>query len=426
VNVLDTPPGYVQFDEERLRRYVAGLPDVRARLGGLASDWAIREVGDGNLNVVFLVNGPEGGVCVKQSLPHIRAVKSWRLPLERTFFEYSYFRIVAPLAPGATPSVYHYEPELFCMVMEQLSPHVVLRRGLVAGRTYPRVAHDVAEYVARACFYTSDLGRPFEAKLDALTIFAKNHALLRITTDLVFNDPYREVERNRWTAPQLDEIAIAFRSDGALKIAAARLGLAFLTNAQALIHGDLHSGSVMVTETDTRVIDPEFALYGPIGFDLGAFVGNLLISYLSQPGHATATESRTVVADWVLAQIPIFWDRFRARFLELWQTDAAGDAFAPQTFADASSRAALLAEQQRYMDGLYADMIGFAAVKMIRRILGFAHVIDFEEISDRDTRARMEGATLQLARSMLTEPERFDTTAKLVAAARAQSTHAHM
>jgi 5-methylthioribose kinase len=426
VNVLDTPPGYVQFDENRLRRYVAELPDVRARLGGVAGDWAIREVGDGNLNLVFLVNGPQGGVCVKQSVPHIRAVKSWRLPLERTFFEYSYFRIVAPIAPGSTPSIYHYDPELFCMVMEQLSPHLVLRRGLVAGETYPRVARDIADYVARVCFYTSDLGRRFEAKLDAASIFTKNHALLRITTDLVFNDPYREVERNRWTTPQLDDIAVAFRSDGALKIAAARLGLAFLTNTQALIHGDLHSGSVMVTESDTRVIDPEFAFYGPIGFDLGAFVGNLLIGYLSQPGHATAPGTRTVVADWVLEQVPIFWDRFRTRFLELWQADAAGDAFAPEMFADASSRSALLAEQERYMDGLYADMIGFAAVKMIRRILGFAHVIDFEEITDRDKRATIERATLQLARNMLTEPERFDTTAKLVEAARMQAASAHI
>jgi 5-methylthioribose kinase len=95
-------------------------------------------------------------------------------------------------------------------------------------------------------------------------------------------------------------------------------------------------------------------------------------------------------------------------------------------FADASSRSALLAEQERYMDGLYADMIGFAAVKMIRRILGFAHVIDFEEITDRDKRATIERATLQLARNMLTEPERFDTTAKLVEAARMQAASAHI
>jgi len=51
--------------------------------------------------------------------------------------------------------------------------------------------------------------------------------------------------------------------DAPLKLAAARYGQKFLNQPEALIHGDLHSGSVMVTESDTRVIDPEFAFYGP-------------------------------------------------------------------------------------------------------------------------------------------------------------------
>ncbi len=95
------------------------------------------------------------------------------------------------------------------------------------------------------------------------------------------------MERNRWTSPELDDVAARIRADGPLKIAAARRGHQFLASSQALIHGDLHTGSVMVTESDTRVIDPEFAVYGPIGFDLGAFLANLLMSYYSQPGHAS-------------------------------------------------------------------------------------------------------------------------------------------
>ena len=41
----------------------------------------------------------------------------------------------------------------------------------------------------------------------------------------------------------------------------------------------------MATEHDTRVIDPEFAFYGPIGFDVGALLANYLIAYLAQPGQ---------------------------------------------------------------------------------------------------------------------------------------------
>lgn len=420
MNALDTPPGYVQLDDPGLRRYLAGLPDLAQRLGGSRDAWEIREVGDGNLNLVFLVNGPAGGLCVKQSLPHIRAIKSWRLPVERTFYEYSYFRIVGPVVGDLAPAIYHYEPELFCLVMEQLTPHIVLRRGLVAGRTYPRAARDVAEFIARATFYTSDFGQRFEPKMDGMAIFAKNHGLLRITTDLVFADPYREVERNSRTSPQLDAIATAFGADGALKVAAARLGHKFLSSTQALIHSDLHSGSVMVTEADTRVIDPEFAFYGPIGMDLGAFLGNLLIGFFAQPGLASAMSARVEPQAWILAQIPVFWEHFRSRFLELWTTESCGDAYPPELFADAASRAILLVEQHRFMAELYDDMLGFAAVKMIRRILGFAHVADFLEIADPDRRAACERATLDLAHAMLTRPERFGSTRALCDGARAR------
>jgi len=38
------------------------------------------QVGDGNINFVFIVEGPAGGVAIKQSLPYIRCVgESWPL-----------------------------------------------------------------------------------------------------------------------------------------------------------------------------------------------------------------------------------------------------------------------------------------------------------------------------------------------------------
>ena len=48
----------------------------------------------------------------------------------------------------------------------------------------------------------------------------------------------------------------------------------------------------MVTEAETKVIDPEFAFYGPMGFDVGAVIANLLLNYYSQDGHATAEDPR--------------------------------------------------------------------------------------------------------------------------------------
>lgn len=68
----------------------------------------------------------------------------------------------------------------------------------------------------------------------------------------------------------------------------------FCERAQALIHGDLHTGSIMVTSDSTQVIDPEFAFYGPMGFDIGAFLGNLVLAFFAQDGHADKGNDRQV------------------------------------------------------------------------------------------------------------------------------------
>jgi 5-methylthioribose kinase len=399
---------YQILDADGVRGFLATLPDVRALLGAEPHTWRVREVGDGNLNLVFIVEGASGSVCVKQAVPYVRvAGPAWPMTPQRIFFEQAYYRAVAPFVGSLIPRVYHYEPALYCLVMERLAPHIILRQGLIAGRRYPHLGRALGEFVARAAFFTSDFARPFEHKMQAMALFAGNTALVRITVDLIFTDPYLLAPRNRHTSPQLDDYVGELRRDLGLKLAAARFGEKFLTDAQALVHGDLHSGSVMVTEQDTRVIDPEFAFIGPIGFDLGAFFGNLLLSYYAQPGHATAADDRRRYQDWVLEQARIFWITFRSHMLALFREHANGDLLPASMFSAPAEQAALECARCEFVDGLFADMLGFAACKMIRRILGFAHVIDFERIVDPVRRAGCEQNALAMARLLLTQPQRF-------------------
>ncbi len=409
--------GYRILDSRSLLPFVAGLEDACAQLGGGPDEWSVREVGDGNLNLVFIVEGPHGSVCVKQALPYVRAAgPSWPMSPERAFFEKSYYLAVAPFVGGLIPKILHYDANLYCIVMERLSPHIILRHGLIAGQRYPNLADDLGEYVARACYFTSNFAAPFEGKLDGIAQFAANQALLRITVDLVFTDPYILSERNHHTSPQLDDIVSDVRRDGPLKAAVARFGQKFLDHPEALIHGDLHSGSVMVTADDTRVIDPEFAFFGPIGFDLGAFFGNLLLSWYSQPGHASADDDRVGYQEWIIEQTHVFWHAFRRRFLSLWAEHAAGDAFPAALFSTPEDLAILHAARSAYLDGLFSDMLGFAACKMIRRLLGFAHVIDFDSIRDATVRARCEAGALSMARMLLTHPHQFGSIDAVAAA----------
>jgi 5-methylthioribose kinase len=411
------PSSYRILGTDTIPTFIGALPEIRSLLGGRPESWRVHEVGDGNLNLVFIVQGADGSVCVKQALPYVRvAGTSWPMTLERAFFEASYYSAVAPHVGGLIPRIYYYDPELYCTVMECLAPHIILRQGLIAGHRYPKVGRDIGEFVARASFFTSDLARPFEHKMDGIALFARNKELLRITVDLVFCDPYRFSERNRHTSPQLDVIVADLRADGPLKVAAAHFGQRFLNAAQALVHGDLHSGSVMVTEGNTRVIDPEFAFYGPIGFDLGAFLGNLLLSWYSQPGHATRQDDRVAYQQWILEQAEAFWDSFRSRFLALWAENAHGDVLPVSMFGRPGDATVLDTARRALVDGLFADMLGFGACKMIRRIVGFAHVSDFERIQDVTVRAGCEAGALAMARTLLTDPAQFRSIRDVAAA----------
>ena len=416
---LETPPGYRPLDEQSLPAWLAGLPEVASRLGGGPAEWKTAEVGDGNLNLVFLVEGPAGGVCVKQALPYVRLVgEGWPMTLKRAFFEHEYMRIQRPHVGRLIPEVYHYDPQLYAVVMELLKPHIIMRHGMIQGQRYPAFAGHIVEYMAQTLFMTSDFALPAGEKKALTAVFSDNTELCKITEDLIFTDPYRIAERNRWTAPQLDAIAAEFRADVGLKLAISRLKHKFLTSAEALIHGDLHTGSVMATESDTRVIDAEFAFVGPMGFDVGAVLGNLLLSYFSQDGHAGEGDSRAAYQDWILETLESVWNGFSARFLALWRGPAAkGDAYPRELFAEGSAATALETERQAVMARLYVDSIGFAAAKMIRRILGLAHVIDLEKIADPERRALCETRALRLARELMVNRRRFDSIAAVADAA---------
>jgi 5-methylthioribose kinase len=178
---------------------------------------------------------------------------------------------------------------------------------------------------------------------------------------------------------------------------------AFLTRSEALLHGDLHTGSVMVTETDTRVIDAEFAFFGPIGFDVGALLANLMLSYLAQSGHPGEPDTIAAYRRWLLDTIEAVWSGFESKFLALWRTSATGDAFIAELFADPAGAAALETYRHSTMARIFDDSVGFAGAKMARRILGLAHVEDLESIEDPKIRAACETKALHLARSLMLE-----------------------
>lgn len=371
-----------------------------SQIGKDTSQWKVREVGDGNLNLVFIVEGAEGAAVVKQALPYVRLVgDSWPLPLKRSFFEYHALTRQQARAPGSVPYIYHFDEGQALIIMEYLSPHIILRRALIEGRQLPNIATDIGLFMARTLFRGSDLHMATKDRKADLALFADNVELCDITENLVFSDPYFDAKMNRHTSPQLDGIVAELRADRDLKVEAQRMKHIFAANAETLLHGDLHSGSIMVTDTETRMIDPEFAFYGPIAFDVAMLLANFWMAFFSQRGHEQ-DGSRDAMRDYLIGVTVETWSVFRAEFSHLWRTERTGMLYQKSLFEDQGDRLGAEQALDHMLHSIWTDLLGFAGVEVHRRILGLAHNADFETIADPDLRARCEAKALKFGRHL--------------------------
>jgi 5-methylthioribose kinase len=86
---------------------------------------------------------------------------------------------------------------------------------------------------------------------------------------------------------------------------------------------------VQVGPESTWVIDAEFAFYGPIFFDVGKYLGNLLLNFLSLDGRASVADPLDAQRRWVTDSVTEVWRRFSARFVELWDAEGGVEVRAP-------------------------------------------------------------------------------------------------
>ena len=112
-------------------------------------------------------------------------------------------------------------------VMEDLSDHVIMRRGLIERNQYPLFAEHIGRFLANTLFFTSDLGKNQQEKKIQQGRFI-NPELCKITEDLIFDDPYRDAETNNIEA-HIRDAAEQLWADRELHFEVAILRNKFLT-----------------------------------------------------------------------------------------------------------------------------------------------------------------------------------------------------
>lgn len=375
VLTVETVPAYL-----RTRADLASVLDV--------SSVRVREIGDGNLNLVFIaVDGSGRGVVLKQSLPYVRMVgESWPLSQDRILAEARGYDAASKLSPGSTPAYHGLDAERRLIAVEDLSDWTVWRTALNAGRITPGAAAALGEHVAAVAFGTSAFAlAPEEVKAAAAASI--NPELCRITEDLVLTEPYIDHPHNEWDA-ELTPDVLALR-EGGLVDEVAQLKHAFLTRAEALIHGDLHTGSVFVPggaigqrESAAKVFDIEFSFYGPVGFDLGALFGN----YLLAQSRARVLGRPPEFGEWLATLADETWTAFEAEFRRRWPSRI-----------DSSFTDRFL---EHWLRQVWADAVGFGGAKAIRRIVGMAKASDIQTLPT-DQRVRAARAVLAVGRAWI-------------------------
>lgn len=353
---------------------------LRLNLFAKEVNLSCKEIGDGNLNLVFhIVDEREGkSIIIKQALPYAKVVgESWPLTLKRARIEADALKTFGRIAPDYVPEVYYTDDILAVTVMEDLSHLSIARTGFIKGETYPLISKHLGEYLARNLFFTSDYALGPSAKKEQVQKYI-NPELCKITEDLIFTDPFFNAETNEFEAGLRTSVEAIWQDDE-LKFQVNVLKKSFLTEAEVLLHGDLHTGSVFADNFETKVIDPEFAFYGPAGFDIGQVFANLLFQVI------VSVQNRDVFIN----HIETVWSVFEDQYTHLWNTENKEALAKDSAFLN------------YHLAKFFEDALGFAGCELIRRTIGLAHVADLDGIENEHTRLAAKQKTLELGKILI-------------------------
>ena len=148
-----------------------------------------------------------------------------------------------------------------------------------------------------------------------------------------------------------------------------------------------------MTPDRTCILDPEFAFYGPVGYDTGNFIANMIFAYANGLYTMEDGEGKSAYLDWVLAVIEDFCDIFRSRAAALINEKSLDRMMRNEEFIEA------------YLDDIFRDQAGFAGTELIRRIVGTSKVKDITSIQNEAARAKAEMLCMKAGIHFVMEPE---------------------
>ena len=343
------------------------------------------EIGDGNLNFVYRVydtKQPVHSLVLKQAPPYIKILgPDYPLPPERLTFEYQALKTYNEFASETVPTLYFFDNDSAVIIMEDLQGYRLLREDLINGQVNTSIPVEIGRFLGIIHSQT------YSENLDNTTVKQykhdfKNTVMQAITSDYVFTFPFTEHETNFYSDGLKKEVD-QLKTDRLFIQQTNHLKSKFLNIQQGLTHGDLHTGSIMVSDQSTKVIDSEFAFYGPVGFDVGLFWANYLLSYYS---HSDNIDIQTKIKSCVVDT----WETY----IEEFEIDQL--------------------IKKPTLQNIFHESVGFTGMEMLRRIIGAAHVKDIEGIGDMQRKLEIETAILKFGKKIVKQHHNISSVNELV------------
>jgi len=389
-----------RFDEYFLMDPSTVVDYAREKLGMFddQEELSAGEIGDGNLNYVFRVKSVLSGksVIIKQAGLELRIAKEFDISTDRNRIEIGMLKLEKEMCPDLIADIYLYDPVMKCFAMEDLSDYTVMRYALMKHEIFPQFIEDITDFLVDTLFMTTDRVMDSKEKKALVKEYINPQLCADITEALVFTEPYNnDMNRNKVFAPNMEFVQKELYDDMELHLEIAKLKYDFMNNAQALIHGDLHTGSIFIKQGSTKIMDPEFAFYGPMGYDIGNVVANMIFAWAN--GDATmedGAEKEEYIA-WVEEVIVQVIDLFKEKY------NAAFDLHVIEPMSKTPGY------KEYFLKTILADTAGTTGLELNRRTVGLAQVKDLTTIMDEQKRLRAERICVLAAKEFIKKRDSF-------------------
>ena len=362
------------------------------------------EIGDGNINYVYRIfdTNTKKSLILKQADVQTRVRPDGYLNPDRSIREAEVLKLYNECAPDFSPKIIYADPVMAAIIMEDIGSYSNLRTELMAGKIFYGIEKLIVRFIVDASLPSTDLVLAYQKKFKAAAKFY-NPDLCKITEDLVFTHPYKDVRQRNILLPEnADWLKKKFYEDSDLIARVAALKEKFNNYPQGLIHGDLHSGSIFVKneneEIKIKIIDPEFAFYGPIAYDLG----NVLAHFIFAQGYAKYSslfvdeeKQRTDFLSWLEnAKNNLF------KFFHIFAKD-----FLVKNIKDPIYQNEIFIDN--YIEKIKIDAVSFCGTELNRRIIGSAKTAEITNIKKIENRIALERDLAELGCAMILNPEKI-------------------